>query len=77
MTATTTAHAPGDLTAAQWAGHLGLLKARRTPDDHPAVLQAWAAISWHRCKRLFDAEVQRGSMSADRAAAVLDRLAQP
>ena len=66
---------PADLTMAQWSGRVCVLVSRKTPDDDPALIEARNALTWWRCKMLFDTEVSRGTMSAERAADVLDRLA--
>jgi hypothetical protein len=68
--------APGDRTFAQWSGRVGVLTAREVPPDDPAMIQARSSMSWWQCRRLLYAEVERGTMSLEKADAVLDRLAQ-
>jgi hypothetical protein len=67
---------PRERTAASWSGTLAALKSRDVPDDDPRVVEAQAALSFHRLKRVVDLEVANGHMSDWFGATVVDLLAE-
>jgi hypothetical protein len=66
---------PRERTAASWAGRLAAFKSRDVPDDDPRVVEAQAALSFHRLKRTIDGEVAGGHMSPWFAEVLTEKLA--
>ena len=66
---------PRERTAASWSGRLAALKSRGVEDSDPRAVEAQAALSFHRLKRVIDAEVAAGHMADWFGAKVTDLLA--
>lgn len=56
-----------------WRATLAVL-ASRGEVDSPRVVEARAALSWHRCERFFNREVARGALASATAERMLDQL---
>lgn len=56
-----------------WRATVAVL-ASRGEIDTPRVVEARAALSWHRCEGFFSREVERGSLDAATAEKMLDQL---
>lgn len=56
-----------------WRATLAVL-ASRGEVDTPRVVEARAALSWHRCERFFRREITRGALAPATAEKMLDRL---
>lgn len=67
---------PLSRTASGWSARYAALKSRSVSDDDPRSVECRAALSFHRVKRVLDAEVNAGHLDPARATTVEGLLHQ-
>lgn len=67
---------PRSRTASGWSARYAALKSRNVPDDDARTIECRAALSFHRVKRVLDAEVASGHLDHERAATMEGLLHQ-
>lgn len=67
---------PLSRTAAGWSARYASIKSRGAADDDPRSVECRAALSFHRVKRVLDAEVNAGHLDPARATTVEGLLHQ-
>jgi hypothetical protein len=67
---------PRSRTAAGWSARYAALKSRSVPDGDARAVECRAALSFHRVKRVLDAEVASGHLDQERAATLEGLLHQ-
>lgn len=67
---------PLSRTASGWSGRYAALKSRGAADADPRSVECRAALSFHRVKRVLDAEVAAGHLDPARASTLEGLLHQ-
>lgn len=65
---------PERLSASSWSARHAALKSRNVSDDDPRVVEAQAALSYHRLVRVVRSEQAAGHMSAWFAEVITEKL---